>query len=102
MARPKGSKNKPKQNGDAAKTVADPKVGHNGGPKIELTEEQRQALFFNQHLPKYKAALAQKKAADAHLKNVCKIAKAELGDTVIGDIKLAIEAETPEGEAAMP
>jgi hypothetical protein len=99
MGRKPGSKNKPKQDGDAK--AAEPSMGHNGGPKVELTEEQRQALFFNQHLPKYKAALAQKKAADKHLKDVAKLARADLGENAVADIKLAIEAETPEGEAAI-
>ena len=102
MGRLKGSKNKnPKKNGGEDAKTAEPAIGHNGGPKVELTEEQRQALFFNQHLPKYKAALAAKKEADRILKQVCKIAKAELGENAVGDIKLAIEAETPEGEAAI-
>ena len=93
MGRPKGSKNKSK----------DGAIGDNGGPPMDLTDEQRQVLFFQPggHLEKYKAALASKKAADAHLRNICKIAKSELGPTVIDDIKLAIEAETPEGEAAI-
>lgn len=94
--RPKGSKNKPKEqpNGSATKQEAGP--GHNGAP-AELTDEQRQALFF-QHKKKYSAALAAKKAADVALKNVCKLAKSELGDDAVPSIKDALLLETAEGE----
>lgn len=74
--------------------------GHNGGPQIDLTDEQTQALFY-QHRDAYSAALKRKKDADTGLKNVCKAAISELGKPVIGDIKLAIELATPEGEAAV-
>lgn len=68
------------------------------GSNSELTDDQRQALFW-QHKRFYEAALAAKKKANANLKNVAKAAKSELGDTAVADIKLAIELETEEGEA---
>jgi len=64
-----------------------------------LTEDEQRALLF-QHKGAYEKALADKKAADARLKNVCKIAKAELGKGAVADIKDAIALEQPEGEAA--
>jgi len=93
VARPRGSKNKPKTpppEGDA--------TGHNanGG----LTDSQRQALFF-QHLRKYKAALAAKKQTDAAFRNCCKLAKAELGDHAIDEVKDAILLEEDGGEAEL-
>lgn len=72
-------------------------AGHN----LEtLTEDQRYALTV-QHRRKYETALAAKRKADAELKNVCKIAHAELGDTAIDDIKDMIAGSTPEGEEAL-
>lgn len=73
-----------------------PGAGHNGGPP-ELTEEQTIALTFS-HKRAYATALATKKAADAALKNVAKLAKSELGDTAVADIKDIIAIETEEGE----
>lgn len=70
--------------------------GHNG--PVELTDEQRQALFF-QHKKAYSAKLEAKKRADAELKNTCKLAKAELGKGAVSDIKLAIQLETDGGDA---
>lgn len=87
MARPKGSKNKPKD-GSA------PSAGHNSN----LTDEQRQALHLNQHVPAYAKALEAKKTADAELKNVCKLIKAEGGS--VSAVKLTLALRTPEGEAA--
>lgn len=73
-----------------------PGPGHNG--PAELTEDQRIALTF-QHKKAYESALATKKAADAALKNSCKLAKAELGPDAVSDIKHMIELETEEGES---
>lgn len=75
-----------------------PGAGHNGAP--ELTEEQTIALTFS-HKRAYAAALAAKKAADAALKNTAKLAKSELGDTAVADIKDIIAIETEEGEAKL-
>lgn len=65
----------------------------------ELTEDEKRALLF-QHKGLYEKALAEKKAADAKLKNVCKLAKSELGKGAVDDIKDAIALDQPEGEAA--
>ncbi|MFG1417198.1 hypothetical protein V5F38_05215 [Xanthobacter sp. V0B-10] len=92
MARPRGSKNKPKIVEAAG---APPAAGHN-----QLTEEQREALFF-QHKKKYEQFLAAKKKADAELKNACKLAKSEVGDDAVERIKYAIELESEEGEARL-
>lgn len=86
----------------AEKNTAEPKpeepsVGHNSDATPELTEDQSIALTFL-HKKAYVAALAVKKKADADLKNVCKLAKSELGDGGIDDIKDMIALETEEGE----
>lgn len=93
MGRPKGSKNKPKAEaaagdlaGTAPKTVED------------MTDEQRQVLFFDWK-KRYEAALGKKKEADAAFKNVCKQARAELGSSAVLDIKDAI-ALADDGENA--
>lgn len=64
----------------------------------ELTDEQREALT-NQHVRKYEAALTAKKLADAEMKNVCKIAKAD--GVPLAEIKAYIDARTPEGQARL-
>ena len=92
MARPKGSKNKPKIVPANANASPPPPANHN-----QLTDEQQQALF-EQHKTKYEHFLALKKKADADFKNACKLAKSELGDGVVDSIKDAIELETEEGE----
>jgi hypothetical protein len=61
-----------------------------------LTEEQRQALFFN-HRRLYKHALAKKKEADAAFKNACKRAKSEGVDPKM--IKFSIDLENDEDGA---
>lgn len=111
MARPRGSRNKPKDANAApkerksrtkkAETSAEAKspdagIGHNSGT---LTDEQQHALHV-QHVAKYQDALAVKKKADADFKNTCKLAKSELGPNAIAEIKLTIELSTDEGEAA--
>lgn len=73
-----------------------PGVGHNSEPD-PLTEDERIALTFV-HKRSYEAALAVKKKADADLKNAAKLAKADLGDEAVPDIKSMIELETEEGE----
>lgn len=77
--------------------LAEPQTGHNKEP---LTDEQQAALGF-QHKKAYEAALAVKKTADASFKNVCKLAKAEMGDDAVDTIKDMIAAETEEGEAKL-
>lgn len=88
--RPKGSKNKPKV------IETSPGAGHNSG----LTGDQLQALTL-QHKAKYQKSLAAKKEADAAFRNICKQAKAELGEDAIDDIKLAIELDSEEGQARL-
>jgi ribosome modulation factor len=100
MARPKGSKNKAKTapEGEGAPPPPSNGVGHNanGG----LSDEQRQALFF-QHKKSYESGLATKKKADADFKNVCKRAKSELGKHAVDEIKLAIGLEEDDGDTAL-
>lgn len=73
-----------------------PDVGHNS--KTELTDEQKQALFFH-HRRLYDGRLSAKKAADAEFKNACKLIKSEGGS--VADIKLSISLEADGGEEAM-
>ena len=96
MARPKGSKNKPKADADAKTAVnGNGGIGHNS----ELTDDQKQALALH-HKAAYEAKLAAKKKADAEFKNACKLAKAEIAWTDgVALIKDMILAETEEGEA---
>lgn len=89
MGRPKGSKNKPKNGSES------PGEGHNSKP--QLSDAERQALHFV-HVRDYQVALAAKKKADAGLKNEAKRIKAEGGS--VRAVKLTIELQTPEGEAA--
>lgn len=92
MAKRRNRKNGPEKSSDEA-----PSVGHNSAAHTELTEDQRIALTFV-HKRAYEAALAVKKKADAELKNVCKLAKAELGADAVDTIKDMIALETEEGE----
>jgi hypothetical protein len=97
MARPKGSKNKPKvvPTSDGAATPE-----HNAAPvtQADLSEDQRQALFFR-HRRDYKAVLAKKKETDAAFKQACKLIKSE--GTELEDIKLSIQLEAEEGDAKL-
>lgn len=88
MARPKGSKNKPKSvpTSDGGATT-----DHNTVRPGELTDDQKAALFF-QHAKQYEKALDTKKQADAAFKNVCKLIKSE--GSSVEEIKLA--AMSPE------
>jgi hypothetical protein len=54
-----------------------------------LTDDQRRGLFLH-HLEKYERALAAKKLKDADMRNVCKLAKVEIGPIAVTQIKLAI------------
>lgn len=74
------------------KTAAPANAGKN-----ELTDDERQALFF-QHKKKYETALAKKKEADAAFKNACKLAKAECGADAVASIKDAILLDSEDGE----
>lgn len=87
----------------AEKNTAEPKteepsVGHNSRePVPDLTEDQRIALTF-QHKRAFEKALGVKKQADADLRNVSKLCKAELGEDGVANIKDMIALETEEGE----
>ncbi|ALJ98290.1 hypothetical protein BiPBO1_76 [Brucella phage BiPBO1] len=70
-------------------------MGHNS-----ISDQDRRNLFFvDRHL--YLKALAAKKAADAHLKNVGKQVKADLGPNGLDQIKLYEKAKTDEGLQAI-
>lgn len=64
----------------------------------ELSADQKSALLFH-HVTAYENSLANKKNSDAKLKNVCKLARSELGDDGIDRIKTVLRLRTPEGEA---
>jgi hypothetical protein len=83
---------------DLEEAIEDSKLkGHN---QPDLTDDEKRALLL-QHKRHYQEALADKKAADATLKNVCKKAKAECGKDAVADIKDAILMEEPNGRAAI-
>jgi hypothetical protein len=87
---------KAKKNGD--EKAQEPSVGHNSKDATpELTEDQRIALTFL-HKKAYTTALAVKKQADADLKSVARLAKAELGEDGLANIKDMIALESEEGE----
>lgn len=88
-----GRTRRTKANGDDANADTAAERGKNS----ELTEDERRALLF-QHVSAYQAALAAKKTADANIKNVCKIAKADLGKGAVADIKDIILLREPGGE----
>lgn len=95
MARPKGSRNKPKGGDDKA-----PRTAPTPRTVPDLDDVQARELF-TQNRQAYERALEVKKKGDADFKNACKRAKAECGKTAVARIKLAIELRTPEGEAAV-
>lgn len=90
--RPRGSKNKTKDATSSAKKPDLKVVDGLGAVSIGDNSDQQRALTMH-HKANYIAALAKKKEADAAFKNVCKAAKADLGDTGVKDIKLLIEID---------
>jgi ribosome modulation factor len=66
----------------------------------ELTDDEKRALLL-QHKSAYVIALADKKAADAEFKNICKKAKAECGKDAVAEIKDALALEEPGGKMAL-
>lgn len=66
----------------------------------DLSDDQRYSLV-EQHRGTHERLLAAKKAADAALKNHGKVVKADLGKAGMAQIRAVIEAQTPEGEAAI-
>lgn len=91
MVRPKGSKNHPK-NGE-------PGPGHNGGPP-DLTDDQKQALFF-QHLKKVRAFKQTIKSTAGQLRAAYKLAKSELGADARKMIEDALALEADDGQVKM-
>lgn len=85
----------------AAKKAAAKTTGNltHDNTKNALTDDEIKALTL-QHVKKYKAALAAKKAAAAAFLNATKLAKAELGDHAIKDIKDLIAIEENENAEA--
>lgn len=81
-----------------AKTPANDtaKSGHNSAQD----EADRKVLFFIGR-KNYLAALKAKKEADAALKNVAKVIKADLGENGLNQIKVYEQAQTPEGQAKL-
>jgi hypothetical protein len=77
MARTKGSKNRPKDNGGT------PGAGHNGD---KLTDDERRALTLH-HKRLYEAADALVERAKADRTAVSDQAKADLGKSALGEIK---------------
>jgi ribosome modulation factor len=73
-----------------------PKAGDNNA----LNAVERQALLLH-HKKIYERRLAAKKAADAELRNACKLATSELGEHAVDEIKDAIKLEQPGGEAEL-
>lgn len=69
----------------------------NGAGDNSGVDKEHEALFFA-HLRKYNKALADKKAADAAMKNVGKKVLAHLGDFGLDEIKDYLKAQTPEGQ----
>lgn len=106
MGRPKGSKNRTKPEGGAPSTpegegagdAASPGLGHN---IPVLTDDDKQRIAIG-HKKAYQTALAAKKEADAKLKNVAKLAKAEITWTDgVALLKDMILLETDSGEAEL-
>jgi len=66
----------------------------------ELTDDEKRALLIV-HKGAYEQALADKKAADAEFKNICKKAVAECGKSAVAEIKAAIMLDAPGGKMAV-
>lgn len=88
MGRPKGSKNRPKDNGHD-----DPAAeGHNSRP--ELSDDEKRALTLH-HVRRYQEAEARVEAAKDERREIVNLAKADLGKGALGDIKDLIMFEDP-------
>lgn len=84
-----------KLDGDGGGVAPPPAAGHNS-----QAEKNREVLFF-MDLGAYNKALASKKAADAEMKRVGKVIKADLGDHGLKSIKTFIKAQSEEGSAEL-
>lgn len=81
----------------AAKKQDTPTAGHNSG---DMSEKDRKVLFFiNRNA--WLEAVAAKKVADAKVKNVGKVIKADLGEYGLDQIKAYEKAQTAEGLAEL-
>jgi hypothetical protein len=92
LGRPKGSRNKKANGSDPSDRITH---HDNLAPVGDLTDEQLEALTHS-HVDKYEQALSRKKLADAEMKLVCKVAKAD--GIHLADIKAYIAAKTEEGQ----
>ena len=92
---PRKAKTKADAPGANAALPPEPGIGHN-----QLSDDELRTLAF-QHRDKYAQALAKKKLTDAEFKNVCKAAKADMGEGAVDTIKDLIALEDPEGETAL-
>lgn len=90
--RPAGSKKKPAPTSDGEERP-------NGGPP-ELTDDQRQALFF-QHLKRVRTLKEKMASVNGELRAAYKVAKSELGSDAKAQIADALLLETDEGQAKM-
>lgn len=113
MGRPKGSKNKQisdegkeieREESENVTTLPVVRVERfEGEPTAKkesvqpLSDAQREQLFHH-HSKTYAKTLAAKKTADANFKNVCKLAKSEMGADAVFRIKLGAMLESQEGE----
>ncbi|WP_192242924.1 hypothetical protein [Mesorhizobium silamurunense] len=92
MARPKGSKNKPK----LAPVPGGPRPGDNRTLE-QLSDDQRQALTRQLGEKRTRLVDAEKTAKAARM-NHDRLIKSELGENGLDEIKLLEQLETPEGE----
>ncbi|MCA0032724.1 hypothetical protein [Mesorhizobium sp. B263B2A] len=82
----------------AKKSAAPAGEGHNSsGDTADLDRK----VLFHINRQNWLKALAAKKAADAALKNVCKVVKSDLGEFGMTQIKDYEKAQTPEGKAEL-
>lgn len=69
-------------------------------PANEISDKDRKVLFFINRKD-YLEALAAQKAANARMKQVGKVIKADLGEYGLDQIKTYEKAQTPEGQAKL-
>lgn len=91
--RPAGATNKKKA------PTSDGEERPNGGPP-ELTDDQRQALFF-QHLKRVRTLKEKMASVNGELRAAYKVAKSELGSDAKAQLADALLLETDEGQAKM-
>lgn len=96
MARPKGSKNRPKS--DAPPAGGGP--GHNSGQSVEGLDDDRLHALTRHHMLKRAALITAEKSAKASRMNYDKTIKADLGSDGLKDIKLLEELSNPDNQAA--